>query len=131
MRKVLLRRFKESFKPFNMLTVHKCPDTGLFGHLLTPPFSVYNFRKKSPLRPIFSLRVFQFLCSLRKYKKTSLAFIERECFSSLLNMLTNRLKFSDTNKLELFEPIFFQSNQQLSKKYWRAYLSSLSVPLTC
>ena len=31
-------RFKQSFGPFNMFTVHTCSDTALFGHLSNPSF---------------------------------------------------------------------------------------------
>ena len=34
------------FRPFNMLTVHKPSDLGLFGHLSNSGFAVYNFGKK-------------------------------------------------------------------------------------
>ena len=30
--------FKQSFGPFNMLTLHKCSNTGLFGHLIKSTF---------------------------------------------------------------------------------------------
>ena len=35
----MLRKFKQSFGRFNMLTVHKCSDTGLSRHLSNPAFS--------------------------------------------------------------------------------------------
>ena len=38
MGKTPLWRFKQSFGPFKMLTVHKCSDTGLFGHLTNSAF---------------------------------------------------------------------------------------------
>ena len=53
MTKRLQSRYKQSFGPFNMLSVHKCPDTGLFTYLSNLLFPVNNFRKKSPLRLIF------------------------------------------------------------------------------
>ena len=46
MRKILPCRFKESFGPFNMLTVHKCSDTGLFRHLSNPAFCSLQFEKE-------------------------------------------------------------------------------------
>ena len=46
MTKILPWRLKQSFGPFNMLTVHKCSDTGFFGIKVTPLCSVYNFRNK-------------------------------------------------------------------------------------
>ena len=36
MRKILLRRFKQPVRPFNILTVHKGSDTGLFRDLNNP-----------------------------------------------------------------------------------------------
>ena len=53
MTKRLPCRFKQSFGPFNMLSVHKGPDTGLFTYLSYLLFPVNNFRKKSPLNLIF------------------------------------------------------------------------------
>ena len=50
--KILPFRFKQSFGSFNMLTVHKWFDTGPFKSLVNPPFQVYNFGKKSPMRVI-------------------------------------------------------------------------------
>ena len=38
MTKTLLCRLKQCFGPFNMSTVHKCCDTGLFRHLSNPRF---------------------------------------------------------------------------------------------
>ena len=36
--KKLLCRFQQCFGPFNMLNVHKCPDTRLFSHLSNTAF---------------------------------------------------------------------------------------------
>ena len=58
MKKIVPCRFKQSFRPFDMLTVHKCSDMGLFTHLSNPAFGVYNFRKKSPVRLIFFFKAF-------------------------------------------------------------------------
>ena len=38
MTKILPSRFNQFFGPFNMLTVYKCSDTGLFRHLSNPAF---------------------------------------------------------------------------------------------
>ena len=38
MTKTLPCRFKQSFEPFNMLTFHKCSDTGLLGHVINSNF---------------------------------------------------------------------------------------------
>ena len=39
MTKILPCRFKQSFRPVSILTVHKCSDTELFRHLGNPAFS--------------------------------------------------------------------------------------------
>ena len=46
-------------------------------------------------------------------------------------MLAKRLKILDNTKAEFFELIFFQSDQQISQRYCRADLSTISDPLTC
>ena len=45
-------------------------------------------------------------------------------------MLTNSLKISDTTKTEFFQWNFYQSDQKIWLKYWRADLSSVLEPLT-
>ena len=60
-----------------------------------------------------------------------LAFTEQEYLSSGVNMLTNSLKISDTNKKEFFELIFLHIDQKKLQKYCRADLSSGLDPLTC
>ena len=42
MRKIVPCWVKESFEPFNTLTVHKCSDTGFFRHLSDLAFSVHS-----------------------------------------------------------------------------------------
>ena len=120
MTKILPCRFKQSCRPFNMLTIHKCSvsslkfsdatKTELFEQIffksnqiiwqkyrladlrslldlltcwlsisiltqrfltieLTVLFAAFNFRKKSALRLIFLLKLFQILCRLHKWKK--------------------------------------------------------------
>ena len=51
--------------------------------------------------------------------------------SSGVNMLTNSLKISDSKKADIFELISFQSDQNISQKYSRADLISLSDTLIC
>ena len=46
-------RHKQCFRPCNMLTVHKCSDTRVFRHYVTPLFPVCSFRNKTPVRLIF------------------------------------------------------------------------------
>ena len=53
MAKLLPCRF-QCFVPFNILTVHKCSDTGLFRHLRTTFLAVYNFVNTSAVRRNFS-----------------------------------------------------------------------------
>ena len=67
--KILPCRFKQPFGLLNMLAVHKCSVTGLFRHLNKLAFSVYNLRKKSPLRLIIFFQVFGILIRLRKCSK--------------------------------------------------------------
>ena len=45
-RKILSCRFKQCFGPFNILAVHKCSDTGLFGHLNNPGFCSLKFQEQ-------------------------------------------------------------------------------------
>ena len=51
--------------------------------------------------------------------------------SSVVNTLTNSLKVSDTTRTEPFELIFFDSDQSIWQKYYRADLRNISDPLTC
>ena len=44
--KIMLCRFKQSFGPFNMWTIHKCSETGLFRHLSDPTFCSLQFQKQ-------------------------------------------------------------------------------------
>ena len=44
--KILPRRFKQSFGPFNMLSVRKCSDTLLFRHLSNPAFRSLRYQKQ-------------------------------------------------------------------------------------
>ena len=46
-------------------------------------------------------------------------------------MLTNSLKISDTTKTEFSELTFFENDQEISQKYSRVDLSSVSNRLTC
>ena len=46
-------------------------------------------------------------------------------------MLRNSLKISDTTKAEFLGLIFFQTDQNIWRKYCRADLGSVSDPLTC
>ena len=63
--------------------------------------------------------------------RKTLAFTERQNFSSGVNMLTNSLNISDTTKTKFFELIFCLSHQKIWQKYCLADLSSLSDPFTC
>ena len=60
MRKILPYRFKQSFGPFDMLTLHKYSDSQLFRYLSNPDFTVYNFTKKPPLRLIYFFKYLKF-----------------------------------------------------------------------
>ena len=46
-------------------------------------------------------------------------------------MLTKSLKILDTTKTEAFELIFFQSDQKILQKYYRADLRNIWDPETC
>ena len=46
MTKILQWRFKQFFGHFNVLTVHKCSDTGLFGRLSKPALCSLKFQKQ-------------------------------------------------------------------------------------
>ena len=46
-------------------------------------------------------------------------------------MITEGLRVSDTTEAEFLELIFFQIDEKISEKYWRADLCSFSDPLTC
>ena len=46
MTKILPCKFKQNFGAFNMLTVHKCSDTGLFRHLSNRAFCNLRFQKQ-------------------------------------------------------------------------------------
>ena len=61
MTKKVSRRFKQSFGPFNMLTVHKCSDTRPFRHLSNPAFFSLKFQKEIISEAhVFFLKYFEF-----------------------------------------------------------------------
>ena len=148
MTKILPRRFKQCYGPFNMLTVHTCSDTGLFRHLSNPAFAVYNFGNKSRLRLKLFFKLFKIWWRVWKYRKKlakyfwiwrqlhwnwfpqTLAFTEREYLSSDVNILTNSMKISDTTRKELFELIFLHSYQKIWQKCCLEDLSSVLEPST-
>ena len=68
MTKILPCRFNLCFGPFIMLSIHKFSDRALFTHLSSQLFTVYKFRKKSPMSWIFSFKVFQIWCIFRKWR---------------------------------------------------------------
>ena len=107
MRKILLCRLKGPLRPYNMLTVHKCSDTGLFRDLHNPAFCSLEFEKEIISETHLFFKVSQILCRYQKCSKKSekfltLAFTEREYLSSGVNMLTGSLKIYDTTKKEFF-----------------------------
>ena len=67
--------FMQSFRPFNMLTVHKCSNTRLFRHLSNPAFCTLWFKKQITYAAHFFFKVFQILCRFRKLPKKL-----RKCF---------------------------------------------------
>ena len=73
-RKIVSCRFKQSFGPFNMFTVHKCSDTGLYRHLSNPLLAVYSFRKKITSGTHYFFKVFEISCRFRKLRKKSRKF---------------------------------------------------------
>ena len=75
MTKILPCRFKQSFGPFNMLSVHKCPDTGLFTYLSNLLFPVYNLRNKSPMSVIY----FSKYCKFYVHSKNAAKSLEIVC----------------------------------------------------
>ena len=44
--KILLCRIMQCFGDFKVFTIHKCSDTGLFGHLSNPAFCSLYFQKQ-------------------------------------------------------------------------------------
>ena len=132
-------RFKQSFGPFTMFTVHKCFNTRLFKrlsnraicslHLFFP--GIPNFKhllvmQKKSEQIFFDFEVIAF---------ELLALDNRYYWERILvwgvNILTNSFKISDTTKIEYLELISFHNNQRIWQKYCHAHLSNLSDPLTC
>ena len=50
------------FRPFNMLTLPKCSDTGLFRHLRNNAFCSLEFRKYISYEVHLCFRIFKILC---------------------------------------------------------------------
>ena len=117
---------------------------GFLGVSVTPLFAIYNFRNKWLLRIILFPKVFKVLWGFWKWRKKlenlfsfednciwigcvkhSLLLREREYLSSVVNMLRNSLKISDTTKTKFFELIFFQSHQKIWQNYCCAALTSV------
>ena len=59
-------RLKDSFGPFNMLTVYKCSDTGLLRHLSNTAFSRPYLQKQITSEAHIFFRVLQLLCRFWK-----------------------------------------------------------------
>ena len=68
--KLLPFRFQQCFRPFNMLTVHKCSENGIFSHLSDHAFcSLYFLKYISYEAHLFFEKVQNFLQSLEVWKK--------------------------------------------------------------
>ena len=63
--KIMPRRFKQSFGAFDMLTTHKCSDTGLFRYLNNPAFCSLYFQKQ------ITSEAHLFFQSIRNFKQIS------------------------------------------------------------
>ena len=91
MTKILPCRFKQSFGPFNVLTVLKCSYTGLFQHLSNPAFfpsvisEANNFRGSSLFQ-----RVSNFMSILEMQKKVQKIFFDFEVIAFELVSLNCR-----------------------------------------
>ena len=72
MTKILLPGFKQCFGPFNMLTTHKCSDTGLFRHLSNLAFCSLKFEKPiTSEADLFFQSIQNFMKISKIYKKNS------------------------------------------------------------
>ena len=149
MKKILPCRFKQSFGPFNMFTVHKCSETGLFGHLLTLLFQSKISKRNNLWGWSFCAKYSKFYVDIGNVEKNQKILFNLEIIALELDALNIHFywgrvlvivcqyvnkQFQDfryTTKSEFFEVISFQSNQKLSQKYWHADLSSVSIPWTC
>ena len=137
----MLCLFKESFLPFNMLTVYKSSEKGLFRHLVTTFFAVYSFRKTSPLRPIFFSKYCKVYVdsgnAVKNWEHTFsfwdkciwIGFVRyslllRKNTSHCVNMLTNSVTISHTTKTDLFGMLPFRIDQRIWEKYFLADLSN-------
>ena len=69
MTRILPWRFNQSFRPINMLTLHKCSDTGRFRHLSNPAFCSLQFQKQITSEAHIFFKVSQILCKFRKCRK--------------------------------------------------------------
>ena len=65
MTKILPRRFKRSFAPFNILTVHKCSETRLFRSVSNPVF----FDSITTYEAHLFFKSIAILCRFQKWRK--------------------------------------------------------------
>ena len=92
--KIQLCRFKKwfgPFRPFNMLTVHKCSDKGLFGHFSNSTFAVYNFWKKTTFEADLVFQsILNFVQISEMQKKIEKTFFDSEIIAFQLIALNTR-----------------------------------------
>ena len=79
MTKILPFRFKQSFGHFNMLTVYKCSDTGLFEHESNSTICSLYFQKENTSEAHLFLKTYcKFYVDFRKAKKIEKIFFDFE-----------------------------------------------------
>ena len=91
MTKRLPCRFRHSFGPFNMLTVHKFSDTGLYKHLSNPAFCSLELQKQMTSGAyVFFQSLPNFILILTMQKKILKIFFDFEMIAFELVALNTR-----------------------------------------
>ena len=146
--KILPCRFKHSFGPFNMLTVHKWSETELYTHLSNLALQSLISERNNLLGSSFVSKYFKFYIESWKAEKNSKnifwfgdnciwidtikhSLLLREEFSSGVNVSANSLKISDISKTETFDLISLGIDPKIWQRYCCADLGCVTDTLTC
>ena len=146
MTKVLWWRFQQCFGHFNMFTVHKYVDTGLFMHLINRAFCSPEHRKWINYEAHLFLQMFKNWCrfqNLTKKIRKKFWVLEKIKFELILlntNFYRERTLVTGSQYVSRFQIVLRQnfsnwSSFRLIKKIWQNYchedFSSVLETLTC
>ena len=133
MTKILTCRFKQCFRPFNMLAVHKCSDRGLFGHVSNSDICSLKFQNQITYEAhLFFQSSPSFMQILEMQKKSEEMFFYLEIFAIELFAFDTRF---------YWDTILFIGCQFVKKKsqdfryywnsiFWADFFSSWSRNMT-